>query len=122
MSATSVLLVEDDEMSRFMMSELLENLGVAFETAKNGEECLDILRARPDDFGTVLMDIHMPKKTGLEAVSEIRANETDPPKNIRVIAVSADVGWHDVRKARAAGFSDVLPKPVRMSKISAVLA
>jgi len=122
MTHAHVLLVEDDDMSRFMMSECLETLGFSFEVARDGQECIDILMARPDAFQTVLMDIHMPRKTGLEALSEIRNQGSDPPKNIRVVAVSADVDWHDTKKAQCAGFNDVLPKPVRLSRITEVLA
>ena len=122
MAHPHVLLVEDDDMSRFMMSELLETLGFSFEVATNGRECIDMLSHRPDAFGAVLMDIHMPKMTGLEALSEIRRQDSDPPKNIRVVAVSADLDWQNVEKAQRAGFNDVLPKPVRMNKITEVLA
>ncbi|MGB1208762.1 MAG: response regulator, partial [Paracoccaceae bacterium] len=100
-----------------MMGEMLEMLGMVFEVAKNGSECMERLKANPDRFNTILMDIHMPEKSGVEALADIRGRRDDPPRNMHVVAVTADTAWHDEHRARAAGFNSVLPKPVNMAGV-----
>ncbi len=121
MAGSRVLLVEDDEITQYMMGEMLSAAGVLYEVANDGQECLDILNDRPDQFDAILLDIHMPKKSGLAAVSEIRTHSEDPPRGIYVVAVTADTAWHSVDRARKVGFDDVISKPVTMDKIKSKL-
>lgn len=111
------LLVEDDPTVRFMMSEMLEEIGVPFDEAADGQECLDAISAAPDAYSLILMDIHMPEMSGVEAVQLLRGKPSDPPRNIRTIALTADQNWHDEKKARDVGFDGVIAKPVRMKTI-----
>lgn len=116
-----VLLVEDDDLSCFMMEEMLEELGLPFEVARNGQDCVDVLTKRPGEFTSVLMDIHMPVKTGVEALADIRSAPNNPPKDLFVVAVTADIAWHSETTAKAQGFNTVLAKPVSMSGLEKVL-
>lgn len=109
-----ILVVEDDTITRYMMSEMCEELGYECETVPGGQECIDALEEHPSRFGMIMMDIHMPRVSGLIANSHIRSAETDPPRNLPIIAVTADEHWHNVHRCRAAGFNDVLPKPVTL--------
>ena len=121
MLLNKVLLVEDDDLSCFMMEEMLEELGLPFEVARNGQDCVEMLTERPHEFNSVLMDIHMPVKTGVEALAEIRSAPNDPPRDLYVVAVTADSAWHSESVAKAQGFNTVLPKPVSMSGLEKVL-
>lgn len=114
---TKVLLVEDDAITRFMMTEMCSELGYACETVACGQECIDRLEVDPSGIDLILMDIHMPRVSGLDANTHIRNAETDPPKNLPVVAVTADEHWHNVHRCRAAGFNDVLPKPVTLERL-----
>lgn len=116
-----ILLVEDDRTTQFMMTEMLDAVGIEFEVANDGQECVEKLEKDAGRFDAVLLDIHMPRKSGLAALSEIRADENDPPKNMHVVALTADTAWHNKSKVQREGFNDLLIKPVTMEKILAVL-
>ncbi len=116
-----ILIVEDDYFSRFLMQELCGPLGVSAEVAADGQECLDLLHSGGDPFDLILMDIHMPKVSGLEATVAIR-EDTDPAlRKVPIIAVTADRHWHQRDNYEAAGFDSVLPKPVEISELRALL-
>lgn len=114
---TRVLVVEDDNITRFMMTEMCDELGFAFDTAANGHQCLEIIDETPSKFAVILMDIHMPEISGLDVSAKIRKSETDPPKNLPIFAVTADENWHDDEKCREAGFDGVIPKPISISAL-----
>lgn len=116
-----VLVVEDDATTRFMMTEMLDEIGVDFDVSVDGQDCLERVTADPHNYALVLMDIHMPRVSGVEATAQIRAADTDPPRNINILAVTADAGWHNPDSARAAGFNGVLRKPVSYSRLEETL-
>ena len=116
-----VLLVEDDPASRFMMTEMLEDLGYQSVCAENGQMGVDAARDMAAEIGLILMDIHMPVKSGDEAIGEIRRMESDPPRSVPVFAVSADHVWQDKVRASAHGFNGTVSKPVRLAALREVL-
>ena len=121
MNTQKVLLVEDDYSTQFMMTEMLDAVGIDFEIANDGQECIEKLEDNADRFDAVLLDIHMPRKSGLDALMEIRSDSKDPPKNIRIVALTADTSWHNKSRIEEVGFNDLLTKPVTMDKIVSVL-
>lgn len=120
MTSSTVMIVEDDELSSFMMSELLSTLGVDVETASSGAECLDRLSTEPGKFGLVLMDIHMPVQTGDQTTAKIRSFGQHPPKNLPVVAVTADPVWSDESRRESVGLDDYLPKPIAAQELANV--
>jgi len=116
-----VLLVEDDRSTQFMMTEMLDAVGVDFEIANDGQECVEKLESNASRFDAILLDIHLPRKSGLDALIEIRADENDPPKNIHIVALTADTSWHSRARIEEVGFNDLLIKPVTMENIKAIL-
>ncbi len=112
-----ILLAEDDALTRFMMSEMLDELEFDYDVCKNGEECIQMVSASPGTYALVLMDIHMPQKTGIEATKDIRAADSDPPRSIPIVAITADQHWQNPARCNAAGFDDVMPKPVSMNEL-----
>lgn len=117
-----VLVVEDDALSAFMMEELLETLGLRAEVARSAREGLARLEEAPEDFALILMDIHMPEMTGDQAVLRIRSTPRQPPRNIPVVAVTADPVWADPQRRKTIGLTDYLPKPVDVEALSAICA
>lgn len=107
-----VLLVENDEFTRYMMREIILALGVDVEIAVDGQESLDILTKAPGAFGLVLMDLHMPRVSGIDATRQIRGTSIDPPRNVPIIAVTADVAFHDDSIVRELGMNGFASKPV----------
>ena len=112
-----VLVVEDDTITRYMMTEMCDELGYACETVAGGQECIELVDREPDRFGIIMMDIHMPRVSGLDAKVHIRASENDPPRGLPIVAVTADEHWHNPHRCREAGFNDVLPKPVTLNAL-----
>ena len=103
-----MLLVEDNELNRFVATELLCDVaGMDVTLAGNGHEALAHLRE--SRFDLVLMDIQMPGMDGLQATRLIRA---DPAlARLPVIAMTAHAMAGDRDKSRAAGMNDHVSKP-----------
>jgi PAS domain S-box-containing protein len=105
---TRVLLVEDNEMNRFIAIQSLNFVGCIVTEAENGLIAIDKLKSA--DFDIVLMDIQMPKMDGVEATKFIRANLS---KEIPIIALTANAFKHDIDLYLSVGMNDYLIKPYR---------
>ncbi|WP_415920227.1 response regulator [Tateyamaria sp. SN6-1] len=116
-----VLLIEDDAFTRFMMHEIISGLGVEVESASNGEEGFRTLSDRPGEFGLVLMDLHMPIMSGLDATLKIRNEISDPPRRVPIIAVTADVTYHDDKRVEKLGMNGYASKPVSPGKLMSLI-
>ncbi|NTS78726.1 response regulator [Catenovulum sp. SM1970] len=101
-----VLLAEDHEQNRQLFKLLMENVGLEVETVADGEQAVEL--AMTDDFDLILMDIHMPKMDGMEALNLMRQSGIDT----QVIALTANVMAHDIKKYLAFGFIDHCAKPI----------
>ena len=112
-----ILVVDDEANNRQVLREMLEPLGFLIETAKDGQEVIDMaLSWQP---AAILMDIVMPVKNGLEAVRELRPHSQSD--NIKIIAISAGVLESNVEEAFQAGFDEFLRKPVKEKDLFAAL-
>lgn len=107
-----VLLVENDEFTRYMMREIILALGVDVEIAEDGQESIEILNNAPNEFGLVLMDLHMPRVSGIDATRKIREAPLDPPQSLPIVAVTADVSYHDDAVVKQLGMNGFASKPV----------
>ena len=117
-----ILLVEDNEMNRDMLSRRLVRNGYEVSIAIDGQQGVDMaMSLRPD---LILMDMSLPVIDGWEATRRIRAN--DATRKIPVIALTAHAMAGDREKAMEAGCDDYDTKPVEMTrllgKIAALLA
>lgn len=90
-----ILIVDDDEFSRVMLSEILKDLGTC-DTASNGYEAIDaFMRARTEGapYDLICLDIIMPEIDGLQVLKQIRSIETVDsiafPDSVRIIMVSS---------------------------------
>ena len=119
LSHLTLLVAEDNPINQAVVRAVLEAVGARLETAKDGAEALDMLREKA--FDLVLMDVHMPRMDGLEALRRIRAGETGDARQ-PVIALTADALPGEDQKLMAHGFDDVQPKPIQpMALIAAIL-
>ena len=108
-----ILLVEDNDMNREIARKLLLKKEMQVFCAVNGKEAVEQFAASEERFfDGVLMDIRMPEMNGLTATVKIRAMDRTDAKNIPIIAMTADAFEEDVEKAKAAGFTSYLAKPV----------
>lgn len=108
-----ILLVEDNEMSRDMLSRRLERSGYLVATAADGVDALD--KAASTQPGLILMDLRLPELDGWECARRLRqAQET---KDIHIIALTAHALREDRRLALAAGCNEYLTKPVDFKRL-----
>lgn len=112
MSAT-ILLVEDNELNRDMLSRRLERRGYAVLIAVDGVEGMESAkRDRPD---LILMDMSLPILDGWEATRQLKA---DPgTRDIPIIGLSAHAMSGDREKALEAGCDDYDTKPVDLARL-----
>jgi two-component system, cell cycle response regulator DivK len=117
-----ILLVEDNEMNRDMLSRRLERKGYTIVCAVDGEQGVQMAIAEEPDL--ILMDISLPQIDGYEATRRIKAN--GPTSTVPVIALTAHAMTGDREKTLEAGCDDYDTKPVELprllGKIEALLA
>ena len=103
----SLLIVDDNELNRDMLTRRLERLGYQVSCAENGSEALKLLKK--ESFDLLLLDIIMPVMDGFEVLEQLKA---EPPlRNIPVIVLSASDQLDHVVKCIQKGAQDYLSKP-----------
>jgi len=109
-----ILLVEDNEMNRDMLSRRLQRKGYRVVTAEDGEKGLLLARSEMPDL--ILMDISLPLMGGWEVTRLLKAE--DSTRNIPIIALTAHAWVTDREKAIEAGCDDYDTKPVEFARLS----
>ena len=110
---TKVLLIEDNEMNRDMLSRRLIRRGFQVVFAMDGQQGIDLARSeRPD---IVLMDMSLPVIDGWEATRRLKAN--DATRSVPVIGLTAHAMSGDREKAIEAGCDDYDTKPVELDRL-----
>ena len=112
---TTVLIVEDNEMNRDMLSRRLERKGYAVLIAVDGEKGLEVAREKEPDL--ILMDMSLPVMDGWEATRLLKADER--LRHIPVIALTAHAMANDREKALEAGCNDYDTKPIELPRLLA---
>ncbi|KAG7091392.1 hypothetical protein E1B28_010430 [Marasmius oreades] len=114
-----VLVVDDDAITRKMMSRWLSLRGCVVHTAKDGMECLEILLSpEAPNYDFVSLDNFMPGMTGEEAVKEIRNAGRD---DIFVVGCTGNALTDDQKSYLAAGANRVLTKPIDFKMMEQIL-
>ena len=113
-----ILLVEDNEMNRDMLSRRLARNGYQVVLAMDGQQGADMALSEQPDL--ILMDMSLPVIDGWEATRRIKAN--DATRRIPVIALTAHAMAGDREKAMEAGCQDYDTKPVEMSRLLGKIA
>ena len=108
-----ILLVEDNEMNRDMLSRRLERKGYEVEMAVDGRQGVD--KAKTLAYDLVLMDMSLPEIEGWEATRELRADPAT--KELPIIALTAHAMSGDREKAIEAGCNDYDTKPIELSRL-----
>ncbi|MEM0977089.1 MAG: response regulator [Pseudomonadota bacterium] len=107
----AILVVEDNRTNQLIVKKMLGPTGASLFFANDGEEAVDQFhKYRPD---LILMDLAMPKKTGLEATKDIRTFESEScAKPTPIIALTANAFDEDKRSCERVGMNGFLSKPV----------
>jgi CheY-like chemotaxis protein len=108
-----ILLVEDNEMNRDMLSRRLERKGFSVVIAVDGAVGIQLARTEKPDL--ILMDMSLPEIDGWEATRRLKASADT--KHIPVIALTAHAMSDDRDKALAAGCDDFDSKPVEFTRL-----
>jgi len=113
-----LLLVEDVEINRMIMIELLKETGVIVEEAQDGQIACDMVSNSEENYyDFIFMDIRMPVMDGYEATQVIRNMDRKDTGSIPIIAVSANSYKEDIEKSLAFGMNEHLTKPVEIPVI-----
>ncbi len=113
-----ILVAEDNEINRKVISRQLELLGVRCEMAEDGEEALS--RWRKGHYSMLLTDLHMPRMDGYTLTARIRAEEA-PGTRLPIIAVTANALRGEDQRCVEAGMNDYVVKPVQLEALKAAL-
>jgi DNA-binding response OmpR family regulator len=112
-----MLVVDDDFLNRTLLATNLEEEGFAVETAEDGRQALDTLRA--EKFDVVLLDILMPEMDGYQVLQAIKSDGS--LKHLPVIVISAVDEMESVVRCIEMGATDYLPKPFEPALLRARL-
>jgi len=110
-----ILLIEDNEMNRDMLSRRLERKGYNIALAIDGPEGLH--KARTESPDLILMDMSLPVVDGWEVTRQLKADAAT--RSIPIIALTAHAMASDEQKAREAGCDDFDTKPIELPRLLA---
>ncbi|HAG69077.1 MAG TPA: hypothetical protein DCL38_03800 [Lachnospiraceae bacterium] len=116
---SQVLIVDDMMINRMILSSLLSAGGVASDQAENGRECLEMCKKK--DYDLILLDHRMPEPDGVDTFVALKEIFKKRGRSVPVICHTTDEGRKNINLYKAAGFSDVLIKPIEPEQLSEVL-
>ena len=117
-----VLLVDDNELNREILEEVLLDHGLLFEEADNGSKAVAAVKEHePGYYQFILMDIEMPEMDGYEATLKIRKLPNRIRANTPIIAFTANAVSENRDRAFAVGMDDFLVKPVKTTRLLSCL-
>jgi CheY-like chemotaxis protein len=111
------LVVDDHPTNRLLASALLKRLGWTVSDAENGNIALDL--AAQKDFRLILLDISMPGLSGEETCAKLRASPSGSA--LKIIAYTAHAYQEDRDRLLAAGFDDILVKPISIQALETLI-
>lgn len=102
-----ILVVEDNKINQMITRKILEKRNIKCQVADNGMDAIKLVET--NDFDVVLMDIHMPGISGIEATQEIRKFKPQLP----IIALTAVTIEENLDEFYRVGFNEIIPKPFK---------
>lgn len=117
-----ILIVEDNEFSTNLITEMLNSLGVEVVTASNGHDAiLKFERSAKNEFDMIFMDIVMPKLNGNESAATIRMIDREDARTIPIIAITALNSETDRQIMRESGMDGFLQKPLSIPAVKEII-
>ena len=112
-----LLMAEDNEFNRMVAEDTLKELlpGIYIDVAINGKEAVE--KAATGKYDIILMDIQMPVMDGVEATRTIRTTLPAPARDVRIIAMTANVFQEDVQKYFDTGINAYVSKPFQPDEL-----
>jgi CheY-like chemotaxis protein len=116
-----VLLAEDVEINREILTALLEPTQLQIDYAENGLEAVSKFSAAPEKYDMIFMDVQMPEMDGYEATRQIRALDLPNAARVPIIAMTANVFREDIEKCLISGMNGHVGKPLDFDDVLACL-
>ncbi|MEP3839009.1 MAG: ATP-binding protein [Algibacter sp.] len=110
LSKVKILVVEDNKINQMITKKILTKMELKCDIVDNGEEAVE--RIRNNNYNIILMDIHMPGISGMEATKRVR--EFD--KDLTIFALTAVTIEDKMQEFDDAGFTDIIPKPFKQEE------
>ena len=114
-SQPCVLIVDDMRVNRVILSSLLASSGIASDLAESGRECLDLYRENAYDL--ILLDHRMPDMDGVDTLVRLKEIFREQGKDVPVICHTTEDARDNINLYKAAGFVDVLIKPIQSKQL-----
>ena len=112
----SVMYAEDNPINQKLLTMMLKGMGIKVDIAENGREAWQM--AMKKNYDIVLMDIQMPEMDGIEATKSIVRDVAERPI---IIAVTANAGAADKKRAISSGMNDFIAKPIKADTLKKTL-
>ncbi len=120
LTGARVLVVDDNCLNRDVARRLLQNAGCVVSEAASGDDALAVMRRQ--DFDLVLLDGHMPGRSGAEVAMAIRGGgEPVRDRSVPIVGMTADAVVEFIESCRSAGMDDVVTKPFRKRQLLEVV-
>ena len=114
-----VLIVDDVHINRMILSSLLASHGVASDLAEGGEECVEM--CEKNDYDLILLDHRMPEVDGVDTLIRLKEIFLKKGREVPVVCHTTEDAVKNVNLYKAAGFADVLIKPIQPKVLSEIL-
>jgi CheY-like chemotaxis protein len=105
-----ILIVDDVEINREIIMNLLEDTGAVIDCVQDGKEAIDLFTL--NGYEIILMDLHMPGMDGFETARRIRSSGLPKADSVSIIAVTADTSGDVIAACLEAGMDDHIGKPI----------
>src|SRR5512138_971874 len=115
MSLNRILVADDEESMRWVLSKALRKKGFSVDLARDGEEALRLIQANSYDMA--ILDIKMPGLTGLELLDRVRELKSD----LLVVIMTAEASMKNAVEAMKRGAYDYITKPFDLDVIDAII-
>ncbi|MDR0997536.1 MAG: response regulator [Treponema sp.] len=123
LSGKRILSVEDVEVNRMVLRELLSETRAEVDEAPDGLEAVEKFKASPVGYyNFIFMDLLMPNMNGYDAARGIRSLDRPDAATVPIVALSANAYQEDIKQATAAGMDGHLAKPIDFPALMRVLA
>ena len=117
-----ILVVDDVEVNRILLTKILTTLGAVCDTAANGQEAVEKFEAsRPGAYDLIMMDVQMPVLDGYGATRAIRGGGHPSARSVPIIAMTANAFVDDVRAAIESGMDAHIAKPVQLDNLKTTI-
>lgn len=113
-----ILIVEDNEINRVIVREILESWGCTILQAADGLEAIKIFAdSGNEEIDFILMDIRMPYMNGYEAAKRIRGMRRKDAGKVVIIALTANTYQAEIEKVKESGMDGIITKPLHVSAL-----